>query len=176
MGASTLPQTPSIIERLTLLRKFGGAACTTGLSDEIIVRFARQDSRLLEAVAAAVEEFSKLREEEPELLAMDEESQITEIQAGFINFYAEDAVNPYVALAARGPWIVTLKGAVIHDSAGYGMLGFGHAPPAVLEAMNRKQVMANVMTPNVSQKHLYEAPAGNRHTRAGGRPMDRFRA
>ncbi|HLF31024.1 MAG TPA: aminotransferase class III-fold pyridoxal phosphate-dependent enzyme [Xanthomonadales bacterium] len=175
MGASTLTQSPSIIEQLALLRNFGSAACTTGLTDEIILRFARQDSRLPEAVAAAIEEFEKLHEEEPELLAMDEESQITEIQAGFINFYAEDAVNPYVALAARGPWIVTLKGAVIHDSAGYGMLGFGHAPPAVLEAMNRKQVMANVMTPNVSQKHLYEALCREiGHTRAGACPMDRF--
>ena len=50
------------------------------------------------------------------------------MQAGYVNFYPDDAVNPYVALAARGPWIVTLKGAVLHDSGGYGMLGFGHAP------------------------------------------------
>ena len=47
---------------------------------------------------------------------------------GIVNFYPEDAVNPYVALAARGPWIVTSKGAVLHDSGGYGMLGLGHAP------------------------------------------------
>ena len=45
-----------------------------------------------------------------------------------MNFYADDAVNPYVAIAARGPWVVTLKGAVLHDSGGYGMLGFGHTP------------------------------------------------
>ena len=73
------------------------------------------------------------------------------MQAGFVNFYAEDAVNPYVALAARGPWVVTLKGAVLHDSGGYGMLGFGHTPEAVLDAMAKPQVMANIMTPSLSQ-------------------------
>ena len=50
------------------------------------------------------------------------------IQSGLVNFYAHDAVNPYVSLAARGPWIITTKGAVIHDNGGYGMLGFGHVP------------------------------------------------
>ena len=58
-------------------------------------------------------------------------------------------VNPYVALAARGPWVVTLKGAVVHDTGGYGMLGFGHTPKAVLDALARPQVMANVMTPSI---------------------------
>ena len=38
--------------------------------------------------------------------------------------------TPYVAIAARGPWVVTLKGAVLHDTGGYGMLGFGHTPEA----------------------------------------------
>ncbi|MGH8035444.1 MAG: aminotransferase class III-fold pyridoxal phosphate-dependent enzyme, partial [Lysobacterales bacterium] len=175
MGAATMPQASSIIDQLKPLREHGPAAHTTGLADDTIVRFARHDSRLPETVQAAVAEFEKLREEEPDLLAMNEDDQVAGIQAGFINFYPEDAVNPYVALAARGPWIVTLKGAVIHDSAGYGMLGFGHAPPAVLEAMNRKQVMANVMTPNVSQKRLYEALCREiGHTRKEGCPMDRF--
>jgi hypothetical protein len=70
------------------------------------------------------------------------------VQAGFVNFYADDAANPYVALAARGPWIVTLKGAVIYDTGGYGMLGFGHTPAAVIEAMAKPQAMANIMTPS----------------------------
>lgn len=175
MAASATPHAPSIIEQLTRLRDYGPAADTTGLADEVIVRFARLDSRLPEAVQAAVDEFNQLREEEPDLLLMDEDSQVNAVQAGFINFYSEDAVNPYVALTARGPWIVTLKGAVIHDSAGYGMLGFGHAPAAVLEAMNHKQVMANVMTPNVSQKRLYEALCREiGHTRTDGCPLDRF--
>ena len=58
----------------------------------------------------------------------------------------DDAINPYLPAAARGPWIVTLKGAVLHDNGGYGMLGFGHNPPAIIDAMSRPQVMANVMT------------------------------
>ena len=165
----------ALLDILRELRKFGGAPRTTGLSDDVILRFARHDSRLPEAIQAAGEAFHHLREEEPDLLAMDEDSQIYEIQSGFVNFYADDAVNPYVALAARGPWVITLKGAVIHDCAGYGMLGFGHAPPSVLEAMSRKQVMANVMTPNISQKRLYEALCREiGHTRGGTCPMDRF--
>jgi acetylornithine/succinyldiaminopimelate/putrescine aminotransferase len=52
---------------------------------------------------------------------------------------------------------VTTKGAVIHDNGGYGMLGFGHVPAPVLEAMARPQVMANVMTPSLSQLRLVSA-------------------
>ena len=172
---SAAPAPAPMLDLLREMRAFGGAARTTGLGDDIILRFARHDSRLPEAIQAARDAFHQLREEEPDLLAMDEESQIYEIQSGFVNFYPEDAVNPYVALAARGPWVVTLKGAVIHESAGYGMLGFGHAPPSVLDAMGRKQVMANVMTPNISQKRLYEALCREiGHTRPGSCPMDRF--
>jgi hypothetical protein len=40
---------------------------------------------------------------------------------------------------------------VLHDSGGYGMLGFGHTPEHVLAAMAKPQVMANIMTPNLSQ-------------------------
>ena len=88
------------------------------------------------------------------LLELDEAAQIDALQAGFVNFYAEDCVTPYVALAARGPWVVTLKGAVLYDAGGYGMLGFGHTPAAVLEALARPQVMANVMTPNLAQRRF----------------------
>ena len=175
MGATRLPPNSPLIESLKVLREFGPAAHTTGLNDDIILKFAGLDSRLPEAIEAAAQAFSELREEEPDLLQMDEYDQIDLIQAGFLNFYPDDAVNPYVALAARGPWVISLKGAVIHDSAGYGMLGFGHAPPAVLDAMSRKQVMANVMTPNVSQKRLYEALCREiGHTREGGCPMNCF--
>jgi hypothetical protein len=59
-----------------------------------------------------------IQAEFPELVDIDEQAQIAAAQAGFINFYDEDAVNPYVAVAARGPWVVTLKGGVIHDSRG----------------------------------------------------------
>jgi acetylornithine/succinyldiaminopimelate/putrescine aminotransferase len=84
-------------------------------------------------------------------------------------------VTPYIALAARGPWVVTLKGAVLYDAGGYGMLGFGHAPDVVLEAMARPQVMANVMTPSLAQRRLdtvLRKEIG--HTRAGGCPYSKF--
>ena len=72
-------------------------------------------------------------------------------QGGLTNFYPPEGVNPYVAVAAAGPWIVTLKGAVVYDCGGYGMLGLGHCPGPILDAMNQPHVMANVMTPSISQ-------------------------
>src|SRR3546814_3455305 len=62
-----------------------------------------------------------------------------------------------VALAARGPWLVTLKGAVLYDTGGYGMLGFGHAPQAILDAMAKPQALANIMTPSLSQLRFTRA-------------------
>jgi acetylornithine/succinyldiaminopimelate/putrescine aminotransferase len=146
----------TLFERLNELRNHGGKARTQGLSDDNITKFATLDPSLTEAVEAAHEAFRTLLEEEPELLAMDEQAQAHAIQEGYVNFYADDAVNPYVAIAARGPWIVTIKGAVLYDVGGYGMIGTGHAPEAVLSAMSQKHVMANIMTPNVSQKRLAE--------------------
>ena len=147
----------TLLDRLNALRKHGGPARTTGLPDDVILDFAERDPKLKEAVAAAWEAYQELSSEEPELLKLDEAGQAQAIQEGYVNFYAEDAVNPYVALAARGPWLVTLKGAVLYDVGGYGMIGAGHAPEAVLEAMNKKHVMANIMTPNISQKRLIAA-------------------
>jgi acetylornithine/succinyldiaminopimelate/putrescine aminotransferase len=147
----------TLLDRLNALRKHGGPARTTGLPDDVILDFAERDPKLKEAVAAAWEAYQELSSEEPELLKLDEAGQAQAIQEGYVNFYADDAVNPYVALAARGPWLVTLKGAVLYDVGGYGMIGAGHAPEAVLEAMNKKHVMANIMTPNISQKRLIAA-------------------
>ena len=142
----------SLIELLNEMRDHGGPARTTGLPDEIILRFAKKDQHLIEVIETAHHIFLRLREEDPALLALDEENQIREIQSAYVNFYADDAINPFVALTGSGPWIVTLKGAVLHDSGGYGMMGFGHAPETVLKVMARKHVMANLMTPNISQK------------------------
>jgi len=147
----------SIMQKLEELRRQDGKVRTPGLADAVIERFAAQYPELVEAVDDAVAAFRQLREEFSELLALDENEQIARVQADFVNFYAEDAVNPYVALAARGPWVVTLKGAVVHDSGGYGMLGFGHAPRPVLAALARPQVMANIMTPSVSQMRFARA-------------------
>lgn len=146
----------SLIDTLAPLRAHGKAR-TTGLDDAVILDFAARDPQLGEAVAAAVAEYARIRDEFPELLALDENAQAAQVQADFVNFYAADAANPYVALTARGPWIVTLKGAVLYDTGGYGMLGLGHAPQAVLDAMAKPQAMANIMTPNVSQLRFTRA-------------------
>lgn len=109
------------------------------------------------------------------MLDLDEDAQVRAVQAGFVNFYPQDGVNPYVALAARGPWLVTLKGAVVYDTGGYGMLGFGHTPAAVLDAMARPQVMANIMTPNLSQIRFERVMQGEiGRSRPGGCPYSSF--
>ena len=139
------------ISKLADLRAHPGARRTSGLDDATVARFAASHPALVEAIDAAAVEYARLKDEFAELLALDEDAQLQAVQAGFVNFYPQDAVNPYVALAARGPWVVTLKGAVLYDTGGYGMLGFGHAPQAVLDAMARPQAMANIMTPNLAQ-------------------------
>lgn len=146
----------NLIEQLKELRAAAGAVLTHGLSDAQIQRFAG-DERLQRAVAEAVTAFRQVRAELPALVELPEAEQLRLVQRDFVNFYSEDAVNPYVAIAARGPWVITLKGAVIHDNGGYGMLGAGHAPDFVIAAMARPQVMANVMTPSVSQLRFGEA-------------------
>src|SRR5690606_15075338 len=130
-----------------------GSRRTMGLDDAVLARFA-DDADLIEAVAAAAAEYERIKGEFADLLDLDEDAQAHAVQADFVNFYQDDAVNPYVALTARGPWIITLKGAVLHDSGGYGMLGFGHAPAKVLEAMAKPQALANIMTPSLSQLRL----------------------
>ena len=146
-----------LVEKLKVLRTAGGPARTVGLPDTTIERFAARYPELVAAIEDACSRFEQLRAEFPEIIALDENAQMLAVQEGFVNFYADDNVNPYLAIAARGPWLVTLKGAVVHDSGGYGMLGFGHAPEAVLKAMNQPHVMANVMTPSLSQLRLARA-------------------
>jgi len=163
-----------IIERLSELRAHAGQRRTHGLPDDVLRTFAQKHPELVEAVDAARELFAQVREEFPEIVAMDEDTQRAAVQAGFVNFYTSGTVNPYVALAARGPWIVTLKGAVLHDSGGYGMLGFGHTPKEVLAALAKPQAMANIMTPSISQLRFTRALQKEiGHTR-GGNPYSRF--
>mgnify|MGYP003308172711 CR=1 FL=1 len=82
--------------------------------------------------------------------------QIKIAQQNIVNFYANENVNPYVAISAMGPWIVTLKGAVIYDCGGYGMLGLGHSPKLALNEIKKPHVMANVMTPSLSQMEFID--------------------
>ncbi len=162
------------IDKLQAMRQAGGAIRTRGLDDATIQAFLAHDDNLAAAIDAAHGIFVALRTDMSDVVALDEPAQIQLMQEGFINFYPDDAVNPYVALAARGPWVITLKGAVVHDSGGYGMLGFGHTPERVLAAMAQPQVMANVMTPNLGQLRLTRAlRAEIGHTR-GGCPYPKF--
>ncbi len=139
---------------LAPLRAHAGRRLTDGLDDASVERLAASHPALAEAIAAAAAEYARQKDEFADLLDLDEQAQVEAVQGGFINFYAHDAVTPYIALAARGPWAITLKGAVLYDAGGYGMLGFGHTPAAVLDAMARPQAMANIMTPSLAQRRF----------------------
>ncbi len=165
----------SVVQILAALRAHGGTRRTTGLPDDVLERFAATHPDLVEAARAAADAHAAVARDFPELLDLDEDAQARAVQAGYINFYSGDAVNPYVALTARGPWVVTLKGAVLHDSGGYGMLGFGHTPAAVIAAMAQPVPMANIMTPSLSQLKLDRALRREiGHTRDGGCPFSHF--
>tara|TARA_B100001115_G_scaffold175153_1_gene160893 strand:- start:8213 stop:9697 length:1485 start_codon:yes stop_codon:yes gene_type:complete len=143
------------ISKLHEIRKKTGERKTSGLNDIIISEFLNEYSQLELAINEAHKIHSKLiQEEQDEIIQMDEEGLIKYLQDDFVNFYSAPTVNPYVALAARGPWIITFHGAVIHDNGGYGMLGMGHGPENVISAMKENWVMANVMTASFSQKRL----------------------
>ncbi|WP_295862652.1 aminotransferase class III-fold pyridoxal phosphate-dependent enzyme, partial [uncultured Xanthomonas sp.] len=164
----------TVLGPLAPLRAHAGDRLTQGLDDASIERLAASHPSLRAAIDAAGADYARIAAEFGDLLDLDEVEQIRRLQAGFVNFYADDAVTPYVALSARGPWVVTLKGAVLYDAGGYGMLGFGHTPEAVLEAMARPQVMANVMTPNLSQLRFERALRAEIGHRRGGCPYARF--
>lgn len=164
----------SKLEQLAALRAHPGVKLTLGLADETIERFLSRDPLLALAIDEALLQYRAIAAEFPEILDLDEAEQMQRVQAGFVNFYAEDAVNPYVAIAARGPWVVTLKGAIVHDSGGYGMLGAGHGPQAIIDAMAQAQVMANIMTPSLSQLRLDRALRAEIGHSRGGCPYSRF--
>lgn len=147
----------TLLSPLAPLRAHAGARRTTGLDDATVARFAATHPELVEAIEAAAAEYDAVRADIADLLDLDEDAQIRAVQAGYVNFYTDDGVNPYIALVARGPWVITLKGAVLHDSGGYGMLGFGHTPGAVIAAMAKPQAMANIMTPSLSQLRFERA-------------------
>ena len=169
---------PTPRDTLAILREIrdqSGTSSSPGLPDAVIERFAAGDALLRQAAVEAAEYHRRLRRDLPRLAGLDEADQVRRMQRGYLNFYPDDLVNPYVALAARGPWIVTTAGALIHDSGGYGMLGLGHAPQAILDAMSEPRVMANVMTASPSQARLVralEAEIGHRTGRAC--PFERF--
>ncbi|HET9819596.1 MAG TPA: aminotransferase class III-fold pyridoxal phosphate-dependent enzyme [Rhodanobacteraceae bacterium] len=162
------------IDMLRELRNYGGTIRTHGLDDATVEKFVEKDADLAAAIADAHAAFAQLKAQQPEVLGLDEDAQLHAVQSGFVNFYPDDAVCPFVPLAARGAWIVTLKGAVLYDCGGYGMLGFGHNPPVVLEALSKPQVMANVMTPSLAQHAFTEALRKEIGQRSGQHPFAKF--
>jgi acetylornithine/succinyldiaminopimelate/putrescine aminotransferase len=165
-----------VIDQLRDLREFGGKPRTTGLGDATIERMAALDPQLGKAIAEAVTRHHELRAALGDFLKLDEVEQLAQAQVGFVNFYPEDAINPYLPAAARGPWVVTLKGAVVHDNGGYGMLGFGHNNEAIDAALARPQIMANVMTPSVSQMLFTQAMHRELGRNRGGNPYTQYLA
>ena len=163
-----------VIDQLRELREFGGKPRTTGLDDATIERMAALDPQLAQAVTEAVARHHELRTELGDFLKLDEAEQLTQALTGFVNFYPDDAINPYLPATARGPWVVTLKGAVVHDNGGYGMLGFGHNNAAIDAALARPQVMANVMTPSVSQMRFTQAMNRELGRHRGSNPYTRY--
>jgi len=143
------------LSRLATIKSNTGTAVTSGLLDSEISKFISLDSNLAIAIDQAYDYHLNLREElGADTLMQDELSLIKSLQSGFINFYKPATVNQYIAMAAKGPWIITSHGAVVHDNGGYGMLGSGHGPDSVIDTMSKNWVMANVMTPSFSQKRL----------------------
>lgn len=149
------PVAANAFANLQSLRDHSGHRDTVGLPDAVIQQFLEFDSHLSSALDEAVLRRETLLEEfGNEMLSLSESELVKVLQSDYINFYAPATVNPYVALTARGPWIVTTHGAVLHDNGGYGMLGSGHGPADVISAMSGNWVMANVMTPSYSHKRL----------------------
>ena len=157
------------------IREHVGVIDTPGLTDDEILAFLEHDTSLAKAIEEGGKRFVQLCDEFGNAYKNSNETDlIVQLQEGFVNFYNPATVNPYVAMAARGPWVITSHGAVVHDNGGYGMLGAGHGPQEIIESMADNWVMANVMTASFSQKRLEERPRRELgHTR-GFCPFDKF--
>lgn len=160
-----------VMALLTQMRGASGEAETIGLPDNVILDFSSRDNTLIQAITEAFDKQNQLSSED---LMKNESDLVKHLQADYVNFYAPATVNPYVAIAGRGPWIVTSHGAVLHDNGGYGMLGGGHGPSEIISAMSENHVMANVMTPSFSQARMATALRKELgHTR-GSCPFSKF--
>ena len=167
-------QTDKYFLKLEDIRKNSGESDTAGLTNSEVFDFLSLDSSLKKAITQAHDYHLHLRETLGNAILMKAETSLIEhLQGGFVNFYAPATINPYVAISAQGPWIITSHGAVIHDNGGYGMLGSGHGPEEIVSSMSKNWVMANVMTASFSQQRFVEALNKELgHTR-GNCPFDR---
>ena len=111
------------------IRNNSGNMDTIGLSDEVIEKFCKLDSNLLQAISEGLSNHRELRNRlGDEVMQSNEIDLVSKLQEDFVNFYAPATVNPYVAMAAKGPWIITSHGAVVHDNGGMGCLVQDMAP------------------------------------------------
>ena len=132
----------SKILKLNQIKEKSGHADTIGLSEEVIKTCLGSFDDLNDAIDEAHDTYQNLIEEfGEEIIKMDESKLIKSLQKDYVNFYSAPTVNPYVAIAAKGPWIITSHGAVLHDNGGYGMLGMGHGPENVIQSMQKNWVM-----------------------------------
>ena len=141
---------------LKVLREQAGPAETCGLSEKLINEFLERDPLLGEAIEAAEKAGAEIKQNSPQYLSRSETDLIKELSDGFLNFYRPETVSPYIPIAAKGPWIITLSGAVVYDSGGYGMLGQGQNPDSICAVAAKPQVMANIMTPSFSQRRFID--------------------
>lgn len=163
---------------LQYLYEFNGARRQTpGLPRDTVARHAVADPRLEKAVKAARALHDRVVVDHAAILKLDEKQQIDFLLDGFVNFYNEETINPYVPLAADGPWIVTSCGAVVFDAGGYGMLGQGHNPAVVLDALAQPQVMANIMTASFWHREFLQVmrrEIGSRRPAGKRQPFKKF--
>ena len=115
------------------IREHVGVIDTPGLTDDEILAFLEHDTSLAKAIEEGGKRFEQLCDEFGNAYKNSNETDlIVQLQEGFVNFYNPATVNPYVAMAARGPWVITSHGAVVHDNGGYGMLGAGPGPQEII--------------------------------------------
>lgn len=162
-----------MLNYLEKLRQHRHQAETLGLSDAVIRKFLALDKRLGQAIVMAYEySQSEAWQEFVRHAPSSEAEQVRYAQARLFNFYVDEALNPYIPLGAAGAWVVTSFGAVLHDSGGYGMLGFGHCVESAQKILGANHVMANVMTASPSQRRMCAAlDAEIGHTRKTQTPV-----
>ena len=165
------------IDKLNVMSSFAKNRSTMGISLNDIERFIKIDPLLDHAISHAHEKHAEILKTQKEFLCLTEQDQIEFLQKSFINFYDKHTINPYVALSAKGPWIVTTCGAVIYDVGGYGMLGFGHNPTWLAPILSDEYVMANIMTASLYQKRFEKtlrSQIGFKREETSRHPYSRF--
>lgn len=162
---------PPVFAHLIEMRSAAGQRITEGLADKYLARFAN-DTRLAEAIETAYGVWSGL--DADTTYRMPEQACIDKAFSRFQHLYPEATRQPYMPISSKGPWMVSMHGAVVHDSGGYGMLGFGHNPPHILKAMSEERVMANHMTPSISHAGFTDALRNEIGRSRGECPFESF--